>query len=348
MEGRRAMILWAVSRPAVIWAVAVMIVLGGGVSFTRLALATMTTVELPRLFVSAAWSGASAELVEMYLASPIEAAVQGVRGVRRTSSQSREGSASLTIELDPNADVQLTRLGDPRADRAAAPEFPAGRDGPVGRELRAPRSSRSRRCCIVLSRSVHPGRDAAHLPRRRAAPQRGARGRRPACRRRHRARRHRELRPRLLRQLGIAPQVLTVAVGGARWCRRWAPSGSAQSKREVVLRDQPGALEELEATCRSRARPAGLPPRGPGAGAPGGGLARAVLPRERQHRARAHRHARGRADAIKTAAAVRAVLAGLGAELPPGIRWRITSDDSVELERQLTDLSGAAPSRSSR
>ena len=76
------MIRWAVSRPAVIWAVAVAICLGGAVSFTRLALATRTTVELPRLQVTASWQGASAELVEMYLSSPIEAAAQGVRGVR--------------------------------------------------------------------------------------------------------------------------------------------------------------------------------------------------------------------------------------------------------------------------
>jgi len=47
------MIRWAVGRPAVIWAVAVAICLGGAVSFTRLALATRTTVELPRLQVTA-------------------------------------------------------------------------------------------------------------------------------------------------------------------------------------------------------------------------------------------------------------------------------------------------------
>src|SRR6185369_10425183 len=36
--------------------------------------------------------------------------VQGVRGVRKTSSSSGEGSAQVTAELDPRADVQLTRL----------------------------------------------------------------------------------------------------------------------------------------------------------------------------------------------------------------------------------------------
>ena len=93
------MIRWAVSRPAVVWAASVAICLGGAVSFTRLALATRTTVELPRLQITATWQGASAELVEMYISSPVEAAAQGVRGVRRTNSESRDGSSRITAEL---------------------------------------------------------------------------------------------------------------------------------------------------------------------------------------------------------------------------------------------------------
>ena len=73
------MIAWAVHRPAVVWASAASLLLAGGVAFTRLPLATRPTVELPRLTVSAAWSGASAELVEAYLSAPIEAAIQTVR-----------------------------------------------------------------------------------------------------------------------------------------------------------------------------------------------------------------------------------------------------------------------------
>ena len=61
------MIKWAVSRPAVVWATSIVILLGGIVSFTKLALATRTTVELPRLMISSSWTGASAELMEMYV-----------------------------------------------------------------------------------------------------------------------------------------------------------------------------------------------------------------------------------------------------------------------------------------
>ena len=90
------MIRWAATRPSVVWAFAAGLLISGGVAFTKLPLATKTTVELPRLSVGARWGGASPELVEMYLTSPIEAAIQGVRGVRRTESQlhAREAPAS--------------------------------------------------------------------------------------------------------------------------------------------------------------------------------------------------------------------------------------------------------------
>ena len=107
------------------------ICLGGAVSFTRLALATRTTVELPRLQVTAAWQGASAELVEMYISSPVEAAVQGVRGVKRTSSESRDGTARLSIELDAKADVQLTRLAILERLELLRKDFPLGSTPPI-------------------------------------------------------------------------------------------------------------------------------------------------------------------------------------------------------------------------
>ena len=104
------MIRWAVSRPAVIWAAAGTLLVAGGVSFSRLALATRTTVELPRLAVGASWQGASAELMEMYMTAPIEGAIQGVRDVRRVSSTSNDGSTQIQVELEPKANVPLTRL----------------------------------------------------------------------------------------------------------------------------------------------------------------------------------------------------------------------------------------------
>ena len=104
------MIRFAAHRPAVVWATCVALLLAGAIAFSRLPLATRSTVELPRLQVYGSWAGASPEVIETYLTSPIEAAVQGVRGVKKISSVSSDGGTNLTIELEPKADVQMTRL----------------------------------------------------------------------------------------------------------------------------------------------------------------------------------------------------------------------------------------------
>jgi HAE1 family hydrophobic/amphiphilic exporter-1 len=332
-------IKWAVGRPAVVWAVTVAICLGGAVSFTRLALATRTTVELPRLQVTSSWQGASAELMEMYISSPIEAAAQGVRGVRRTNSESRDGTARLTIELDPDADVQLTRLAILERLELLRDDFPLGATPPVvgnlvPQELEEPPLLR-----ILLNGPYTPGAlqrvaDEILTPRLSAVSgvsavsvgggtEFGASV---------------SYDPQLLRQVGVDPQLLSNAVRESRVVESLGVERLGASKREVVLRDQPGALEELEE----------LPIRGRGGRVFRlGDLAR-VRPEEdtRGMFFRVNGNTalsltisrEAGSDAIKTAAAVRSALQQLTPELPPGVRWRVTADESVELDRQLKDL----------
>jgi multidrug efflux pump subunit AcrB len=125
------MIAWATTRPAVVWAFGVALILAGGLAFARLPLATRTQVELPRLTVSSSWSGASAELLETYVTSPIEAAIQGVRGVRKTTSSSGERGAQITVELEPSADVQLARLSIHERLELLRDELPLGSAAPT-------------------------------------------------------------------------------------------------------------------------------------------------------------------------------------------------------------------------
>jgi multidrug efflux pump subunit AcrB len=333
------MIRWAVSRPAVIWAVAVAICLGGAVSFTRLALATRTTVELPRLQVTASWQGASAELVEMYLSSPIEAAAQGVRGVRKTSSESRDGFSRLEIELDPNANVQMTRLAILERLELLRKDIPLGATAPqvgnlVPEELEEPPLLR-----VLLSGPYTPGAlqriaDDVFTPRLSAVngvsavsvnggTEFGASV---------------SYDPTLLRQVGVEPAALATAIREARMVQALGTERLGASKREVVLRDQPNALEELEE----------LPIRGRGSRVFRLGELAQVRPEE-DTRGQFYRvngntalaltvTREAGADAIKTAEGVRTSLRRLGPELPAGLRWQITSDESEELDEQLTDL----------
>lgn len=333
------MIHWATRRPAVVLASAVAVLLAGGVSFTRLALATRTSIELPRLTVAAGWPGASAELVETYITSPIEAAVQGVRGVRRTSSQSRDEQASLTVELEPKTDVQLARLGILERLELLRPEFPPGASAPSVSNYVPENLEEQPLIMFTVSGPYTAGTlqklaDETVNPRLSAVS--GVSG--------ISVQGGTELGvsvsydARLLRQLDVSPAAISAALSEARIVRALGEERLGSTQRQVVVRDQPQALEELN----------NLPVRGPGGRVFRLGELATVRPEE---------DARGRffringnpaiamsvsrlpgADAIKTVARVRAALRELEPTLPPGVRFRIVADESIELASQLRDL----------
>jgi hydrophobic/amphiphilic exporter-1 (mainly G- bacteria), HAE1 family len=333
------MIHWATRRPAVILATSVAILLAGGVSFTRLALATRTSIELPRLNVSASWPGASAELVETYVTSPIEAAIQGVRGVRRTSSQSRDETSSLTVELEAKADVQLARLGILERLELLRPEFPAGAGAPTVSNYVPENLEEQPLLLFTVSGPYTPGalqKLANETVNPRLSSVSGVSG--------TSVQGGTDLGvsvsydARLFRQLGLSPAVLTTALGEARIVRALGEERMGSTQRQVVVRDQPQVLEQLN----------DLPVRGPGGRVFRLGELATVRPEE---------DARGRffringnpaiamsvsrlpgADAIKTVAAVRAALKELEPTLPPGVRFRVVADESIELGSQLRDL----------
>lgn len=334
------MIRWAVRRPAVIWATSLIILLGGAVSFTRLALATKTTVELPTLRVTASWSGASAELVEMYVTSPIESAVQAVRGVKTTSSESADGSATITVTLQPKTDVQVARLSilerlsllKPGFDSIGIRPPQVGNYVPDALQerplLRLRMTGPYTRVALqkIFADQVAPRLSAiegADVPDLSGSAEAQVAVRYDAS---------------LLRQLGISPMALSQALATARIVQALGDDQEGTSVREVTLRDQPDAIEQLGdipvigrggrvfrmselATIRPEEDTRGYFFRIDGQ--PALDLYVSRLPG---------------ADAIKTAAAVRSALAELRPRLPAAVGIEVFDDQSIDLKNQLSSL----------
>jgi HAE1 family hydrophobic/amphiphilic exporter-1 len=333
------MIRWAASQPAVVWATSIVILLGGIVSFTRLALATRTTVELPRLTINANWIGASSELMEMYVASPIESAIQGVRGVRKTRSTSSEGNASITAELDPKADIQIARLSILERLEMLAPEFPRGVTRPTVRNFVPDNLQEPTLFTLTVTGPYTAGAlqklaDETMNPRLSAvsgvAGVTAFGGTDFSVTVMYDA--------KLMRQLGVSPVALGRAVGEARFVQSLGEEQRGVTEFEVTLRDQPNAVEQLE----------DLPVRGRGGRIFRLGELATVRPEE---------DAGGRfnringqpaitiditrqpgADAIKTAEALRTAIDELRPTLPPRVDIRIVNDESEELADQLNNL----------
>ncbi len=333
------MIGFATRRPAVVWAVCVAVLVAGAIAFTRLPLASRTSVELPRLTVAASWNGASAEVVEMYVTSPIESLVQGVRGVKRTTSESRDNSMNITVELEPKADVQMARLGILERLELLRGEFPPGVTAPSVSNFTPEGLEEPPLLQVEVSGPYTPGTLQKLLldqvgPRLAAVPgvssvrDRGGSDLGVAV----------SYDPSLLRRIAVSPQLLTGAINSARVVEALGSETRDGITRSVTMRDEPRTLDDVGAlpitatdgrvfrlgelaTIRAEEDAAGRFFRING------------VPAVAIH---LYRHAN--ADAIRTALAAREAVAELQRVAPNGVRYRVSQDASIDLGKELDDL----------
>ena len=333
------MIRWAAHRPAVIWATCVALLLAGGVAFTRLPLATRTTVELPRLQIISSWPGVSAELMEMYVTSPIETAIQPVRGVRKTSSESSEGTASVTVELDPGTNVQMARLAMLERLEVLRIELPPGVSPPQVTNYVPDELEEQPLLLYTLAGPYTPGalrRTAQDIVVPRLSAVEGVSGvgqnggATPGIAVSYDA--------SLLRQLGISPAAIRTAVSNARTVQALGEQKEGPEQSAVVVQDEPKTLADLGQ----------IPVTGPGGQVFRLGELATVRPEE-DTRGQFYR-LNGEtavslfisrlpgADAIKTADRVKREVAAIAPLLPAGVRITLENDESKDLAKQLNEL----------
>ena len=328
-----------VTRPAAVWAVAIALSMAGAIAATRLPLAARTTVDLPRLTVYATWNGASAEVVEMYVTAPLESAIHGVRGVRRTDSESRDNAMSITVELGARSDVPIARLGIlERIERRRA-ELPPG-VSPVRVGNYAPEGLEELPLLQVdVSGPYTPGTlqrflDDVVVPQLAAV--RGVSGVRTMGGNARGVAVTYD--PVTLRRAGVTPgqlvQALTTA--GAR-----IPLGIDARQRNVVVAPDATSLEAV------RALPVALATDGASMPMTVGDLTTVRADEESDGRffridgdpavALFVDRAAG-ADAVRTAAAVRTVLHAVQRQAPLGVQLRVRQDTSEDIAKSVGDL----------
>ncbi|HEX2167374.1 MAG TPA: efflux RND transporter permease subunit, partial [Longimicrobiales bacterium] len=87
--------------------------------------------QLPRLQVSAEWPGSSAEVIEAFLTAPLEGAIQQVRGVETiTSTSSESGGAVVNVEFARETDMDFARLELSERIASLEPDLPVGSSPP--------------------------------------------------------------------------------------------------------------------------------------------------------------------------------------------------------------------------
>jgi hydrophobe/amphiphile efflux-1 (HAE1) family protein len=120
-----------IQKPVFAWMLMAATVVFGGVAASRIGISQFPDVDFPTISVNVTWEGAAPEVVENDVVEILEEALVQVEGVRSITSSSRQGSASITVELDLARDVDLA-LQDVQAKISQAQRrLPRDIDPPV-------------------------------------------------------------------------------------------------------------------------------------------------------------------------------------------------------------------------
>jgi hydrophobe/amphiphile efflux-1 (HAE1) family protein len=104
-----------VDRPRLAIVIAIIITIAGAIALTRIPLSQFPDIVPPQVQVSAAYPGASAEVVETSVAQPLEAQMVGVdRAIYMKSASGNDGSYNLTVsfELGTNPDIDTVNVNN--------------------------------------------------------------------------------------------------------------------------------------------------------------------------------------------------------------------------------------------
>ncbi len=97
----------SIQRPVLAWMIMAALVVFGAVALRDIGISQFPDVDFPTISVSAEWEGAAPQIMENDVVEPLEEALIQIEGIRSLTSVSRQGNASITVELDLARDVDL-------------------------------------------------------------------------------------------------------------------------------------------------------------------------------------------------------------------------------------------------
>jgi multidrug efflux pump len=127
----------SIKRPVLATVMSLMIVLLGIISFNRLSVREYPKIDPPTVSVRTVYKGATAQVVESVITTPIEDALSGIEGIKTIKSQSREEVSQITVTFVTDRDVEAA-ANDVR-DRVSRVRslLPDATDDPVVNKIEA-------------------------------------------------------------------------------------------------------------------------------------------------------------------------------------------------------------------
>ncbi len=111
------------------------LVIGGFVAYTNLAVESFPQIEIPVVIVSAPYVGVAPSDMETLIAKPIEDRISEITKVKKMTSSSTEGFTSIIVEFEPDIDIdEAVRKVREKVD-LSKPDLPSDLDEPMVQEI---------------------------------------------------------------------------------------------------------------------------------------------------------------------------------------------------------------------
>ncbi len=113
-----------IDRPVFAWVIAIIIMLAGVLSIRALPIEHYPKVAPPTVAINASYPGASAETVENSVTQVIEQRLTGIDNLRYFTSNSADGSMSITLTFEPEADPDIAQVQTQNKVQGAVTQLP--------------------------------------------------------------------------------------------------------------------------------------------------------------------------------------------------------------------------------
>jgi HAE1 family hydrophobic/amphiphilic exporter-1 len=114
-----------IRRPVLSAVLAMLTVIAGALAIPSLPIARYPTLAAPQIVVNSVYIGASSQVVEAAVTTPLEVAINGAEGMRYIqSSSTNDGLSTITVTFEPGRNIDLAAVDVQNRVQSALPRVP--------------------------------------------------------------------------------------------------------------------------------------------------------------------------------------------------------------------------------
>lgn len=121
---------FSIKRPVFAIVCSIIVLVFGAVAYKFLSVREYPAIDPPNITVKTNYTGANSDIIESQITEPLEKAINGIQGIRTITSNSNQGSSSITVEFNLGVDLDAAASDVRDKVSQAIKQLPADIDAP--------------------------------------------------------------------------------------------------------------------------------------------------------------------------------------------------------------------------